>query len=103
MSRVSVVIPVPLRAFTGGAAALEVEGGSVGEALAAVERRHPGFRARVLTPEGRLRPYVNVFVGADRVQDLEGLATPLAEGDTVHIIPAVAGGGAEAQDASSRR
>lgn len=92
MSRVTVRIPPPLRPFAGGAAELEVEAATVGEALASLGQGREALLARVLTPEGELRPYVNVFVGERNARHLDGLATPLAEGDAVAIIPAVAGG-----------
>ena len=92
MSRVTVRIPPPLRPFAGQAAELEVEGTTVGEALARLGEGREALLSRVLTPEGELRPYVNVFVGERNTRHLDGLATPLADGEVVAIIPAVAGG-----------
>lgn len=92
MSRVTVRIPPPLRPFAGQAAELEVEGTTVGEALARLGKGREALLSRVLTPEGELRPYVNVFVGERNARHLDGLATTLADGDVVAIIPAVAGG-----------
>jgi sulfur-carrier protein len=92
MSRVTVQIPPPLRCFADGAAELVVEGTTVGEALARIGDGRAALLARILTPEDELRPYVNVFVGERNARRLEGLATPLADGDVVAIIPAVAGG-----------
>lgn len=92
MSQVTVQIPSPLRPFADDAAELRVEAGSVAEALAAIGEDRPTLLARVLTPEGELRPYVNVFVGARNVRHLQGLETKLEEGDVIAIIPAVAGG-----------
>jgi molybdopterin converting factor small subunit len=92
LSKVTVQIPPPLRPFADGAAELAVDAGTVGEALARVGEDRPALLARVLTPEGELRPYVNVFVGERNARRLDGLNSRLAEGDVVAIIPAVAGG-----------
>jgi len=92
VSSVTVHIPPPLRPFADQAAALEVEAATVGEALARVGAGREALISRVLTPEGELRPYVNVFVGERNTRHLDGLATTLHDGDVVAIIPAVAGG-----------
>jgi sulfur-carrier protein len=92
MKRVTVQIPPPLRPFADGAAEVAVEAGTVGEALERLGADRAPLLARILTPEGELRPYVNVFVGERNARHLEGLQTPLADGDVVAIIPAVAGG-----------
>jgi molybdopterin converting factor small subunit len=92
MSKVTVQIPSPLRSFAGDAAELRVEARSVAEALAAMGAGRAALLARVLTPEGELRPYVNVFVGERNIRRLDGLETILEDGDVVAIIPAVAGG-----------
>ena len=92
MSSVTVHIPPPLRPFADQAAALEVEAATVGEALARVGAGREALISRVLTPEGELRPYVNVFVGERNTRHLDGLATTLDDGDVIAIIPAVAGG-----------
>jgi len=95
MSRVTIRIPMPLRAFTQGAVEVQVEAASVREALSALEAAHEGLLARVLSPDGELRQFVNVFVGNRNVRSLRGLSTALADGDVVAIVPAVAGGGHE--------
>jgi len=92
MSRVTVQIPSPLQQFTAGAAELAVEADTVGEALQRVGEQRAALLSRVLTPEGTLRPYVNVFVGDRNARRLDGLQTRLSDGDVVAIIPAVAGG-----------
>lgn len=92
MSRVIVQIPPPLRPFADDAAELAVEADTVGDALACIGADRPALLARILTPEGELRPYVNVFVGERNTRRLDGLATPLAPGEVIAIIPAVAGG-----------
>ncbi len=92
MSNVTVQIPMPLRPFVGGAAALETEADTVGAALQRIGADHPGFLQRVVAGANELRPYVNVFVGVDNVRSFAGLDTTLSDGDVVSIIPAVAGG-----------
>lgn len=88
----TVRIPTPLRTVTGGNATVEVDGATVGEVLAALEAAYPGIGERVLDDGGALRRFVNVFVDDEDVRFQQGLATPVAGGATVSIIPAVAGG-----------
>lgn len=87
-------IPGPLRPFAGnrGRVRLEDSASTVAEALEALWSLHPGLKDRVLTEEGRIRLHVNVFVDADNVRDLEGLATPLPASCEIAILPAVSGG-----------
>ena len=89
---VRVRVPTQLRTLTGGASEVEVEGSTVAAVLDALEVSHPGFRGRLLDDDGQLRRFVNVFVAEDDVRFLDGLRTPVADGQTVSIIPAVAGG-----------
>ena len=83
---------VILRSLTAGASEVQVEGSTVGDVLADLEAKHPGFAERLLDDDGGLRRFVNVFVADDDVRFLEALATPVPDGETVSIIPAVAGG-----------
>jgi len=92
MSNVTVRIPTPLRPFVDDVAVLNADADTVGDALEQIGARHPGFLQRVVAGPGELRPYVNVFVGADNVRSFSGLDTPVSDGDVVSIIPAVAGG-----------
>ena len=85
-------IPTPLRTATGGIATVEVDGATVGEALAALEQAHPGVSERLLDDSGRLRRFVNVVVNDEDVRFQQGRETPVQPGATVSIIPAVAGG-----------
>ncbi len=89
---VTVRVPTQLRTLTGGAGEVQVEGGTVGEALHALDARHPGLAERVFGPDGQLRRFVNVFVAEEDVRFLDGLATPVADGQTISVVPAVAGG-----------
>jgi molybdopterin converting factor small subunit len=89
---VTVRIPTTLRTLTGGQSEVAVEGGTVGDVLKALDAAHPGFADRLLDDAGGLRRFVNVFVADDDVRFLQGLETPVPDGTTVSIIPAVAGG-----------
>ena len=89
---VTVRIPTTLRPMAGGNKLVDVEAGTLAEVIAALEAAHPGFADRLLDNDGELRKFVNVFVDDDDVRYLDGLATPVADGLTVSIIPAVAGG-----------
>jgi molybdopterin synthase sulfur carrier subunit len=85
-------IPTTLRSLAGGASEVEVDGATVGDVLKNLDAAHPGFADRLLDEEGGLRRFVNVFVADDDVRYLDGMATPVPDGETVAIIPAVAGG-----------
>ncbi|MFO8075804.1 MAG: ubiquitin-like small modifier protein 1 [Egibacteraceae bacterium] len=88
----TVRIPTPLRNATGGAATVEVEGGTLKSVIEDLEAQHPGIGERLLDDSGELRRFVNVFVDDEDVRFQEGLSTPVDEDTTVSIIPAVAGG-----------
>ena len=89
---VSIRIPTTLRTLTGGSSEVSVEGSTVAEVLDALESAHPGFKERLVDENGGLRRFVNVFVADDDIRFIEGMATPVPDGETVSIIPAVAGG-----------
>ena len=89
---VTVRIPTTLRPLSGGASTVSVEPGPLSAVIKALDAAHPGFAARILDEDGNLRKFVNVFVDDDDVRYLEGLATEVPDGQTVSIIPAVAGG-----------
>lgn len=89
---VTVRIPTTLRPMTAGAATVQVGGTTLAEVIASLDAAHPGFRDRLLDEAGALRKFVNLFVADDDVRYLQGLDTPVPDGETVSIIPAVAGG-----------
>ena len=89
---VTVRIPTTMRPLSGGASTVEVEGTTLAEVLKALDAAHPGFADRLFDETGALRRFVNVFVSDDDVRYLDGLDTPVPDGETVSIIPAVAGG-----------
>jgi MoaD family protein len=90
---VKVRVPTQLRSLTNNAGEVEVEGSTVGEVLKGLDAAHPGFAARLFDEDGKLRRFVNVFVADEDVRFLEGLETPVNDGQTISIVPAVAGGG----------
>lgn len=87
----SVQIPTALRKLTGGASELKVTAATVRDALAEIDRSHPGFSSKVLDG-GAVKPFIRIFVGPDDIAELEGLDTALTARDEVSIIPAIAGG-----------
>jgi sulfur-carrier protein len=89
---VTVRIPTQLRSLSGGNSEVKVEGGTVAATLKALEAAHPGFNDRLFDESGRLRRFVNVFVADEDIRFLDGIDTPVADGTTVSIVPAVAGG-----------
>jgi sulfur-carrier protein len=89
---VTVRIPTQLRELSGGASEVALHAGTVADVLKALDATHPGFAARLHDDNGQLRRFVNVFVADEDIRFLQGLDTPVAEGETVSIVPAVAGG-----------
>lgn len=89
---VTVKLPTQLRAAAGGAGAIAVQGGTVGEVLDALFAEHAELRERLCDEDGGLRRFVNVYVGGEDIRFGEGVATPVADGQEVQILPAVAGG-----------
>lgn len=85
-------IPGPLRALASGEGDVEVRAATVGGALDELVRRHPGLLRHLRTESGRLREHVNVYLNEDDVRTLDGEATGLAAGDTITVVPSIAGG-----------
>ena len=84
-------IPTPLRAFTDGAADIDVAGATVGEALANLVDQHPELRAHLFN-EDELRSFVNIFIGDEDIRFLQGLDTEIEADESLRIIPSIAGG-----------
>lgn len=89
---VKVRIPTPLRSLAGGASELTVNGSTVLEALDALEQEHPGFHDRIYDDRGEIRRFVNIYVAGEDIRFLNGVETPIKEGEEISIVPAVAGG-----------
>jgi molybdopterin synthase sulfur carrier subunit len=88
----TVWIPQVLRASTGGNKQLDLIGSSVGEVVDALVAQYPSLRGQLLTDDGALNRFVNVYVNGQDVRYLDGLATPLGETDELRLLPAMAGG-----------
>jgi molybdopterin synthase sulfur carrier subunit len=90
---VQVLIPAPMRGFTGNQARVSIEGGAtVLDVLTTLSEQHPGIGPRIFESEGRLRRFVNVYHNGDDIRGLQAEATPVKDGDEIGIIPAMAGG-----------
>jgi molybdopterin converting factor small subunit len=89
---VSIRIPTILRTFTGGAAEVSASEGTLREVIAGLDTSYPGIAGRIVDDTGKLRRFVNVYVGDEDVRFAQGLDTPVPAGGHVSVIPAVAGG-----------
>lgn len=89
---VKVRIPTPLRKLTKEQAEVDAAGSTIREVVDDLERQFPGFKERMCDDSGDLRRFVNVYVGEEDIRFMDGLDTPIADGEQVSIIPAVAGG-----------
>jgi molybdopterin converting factor small subunit len=88
----SVRVPTILRTYTKGESEVSADGATLSDVLDSLDSTYPGIKRRVIDEQGRLRRFVNVYVGSDDVRFSEGLATAIPDGAQVSIIPAVAGG-----------
>jgi adenylyltransferase/sulfurtransferase len=85
-------IPTPLRYYTDGQAEVTVNGPDVATAMRNLVEQYPTLEQHLYNGHGDLRNFVNLFLGENNVKDLQGLETPLNEGDTLRLIPSIAGG-----------
>lgn len=97
---VSIRVPTILRSYTGGAKTVSGAGETLAELLTDLEARHPGLRGRLVTDEGALHRFVNVYVNDEDVRFLGALEAKLSDGDMVTVLPAVAGGAGQMSGAS---
>ena len=89
---IDVRIPTILRSYTGGAKAVQGTGDTLADLLADLDAQYPGIKGRLITEEGALHRFVNVYVNDEDVRFLGALDAKVNDGDTVTILPAVAGG-----------
>ena len=89
---VTVHVPTPLRKLTGNQAGVDVEAESVGQLFENLNAAHPGIREKLLDEVGQIRRYINIYVNDEDIRFLKGSDTELKDGDSVSIIPAIAGG-----------
>lgn len=88
----TVIIPTPLRKFTGETELVEVEGATIGEIFTQLEARYPGIQARLCEESGELRRFINVYVDGEDIRFLDRLQTPVGAQAEISIVPAIAGG-----------
>jgi len=88
---VKVRIPTPLRTLTGGQDEVSADGGTVAEVIESLEAKHPGMKERLCDEKG-IRRFVNIYHNDEDIRFLDNLQTELKEGDTLSIVPAIAGG-----------
>jgi molybdopterin synthase sulfur carrier subunit len=89
---ITVNIPTPLRKLTNNQAEVELEAGTIGQLVDGLEGAYGGMAEKLLDEAGEIRRYVNIFVNDEDIRFLDGKDTPLNEGDSVSIVPAIAGG-----------
>jgi sulfur-carrier protein len=88
----TVLIPAPLRKFTGGEAKVQASGETIEALIANLESAYPGIAERICERDGRIRRFVNIFVNGANIRSGEGAATAVKPGDEIGIVPAMAGG-----------
>jgi MoaD family protein len=89
---VKVMIPTPLRAYTGKNESVEIPATTVGEALKGLTDKYADLKKHLYSDDGRLRSFVNVYVNDEDIRYAQKDQTPLRDGDTVSIVPSIAGG-----------
>src|ERR1700733_15271063 len=98
MSMAKIHIPTPLRQYAGKQSTVEVKSGTVAESLSDLLNQHPDLRRHLYTEGGKLPAFVNVSLNDEDVRYLQKEATPVSDGDTISIVPSIAGGKDEATD-----
>ena len=89
---VRVRVPTPLRKFTQGSDEVDANGATVSAMLDDLEQNHPGIKERIMDENGKVRRFVNVYVNGDDIRFLKNVDTALKDGDSISIVPAIAGG-----------
>lgn len=85
-------IPSPLRSYTNGQSEVNVDGKVVSEAIDDLVNQFPSLQPHLFNPQGKLRPFVNLFLDQENIKDLQNLETPLGKDDRLLLIPSIAGG-----------
>ncbi len=85
-------IPTPLRAYTNGQSEVNVTGSNISDALTDLTKQYPALKPHLFNEGGELRPFVNLFVGENNIKDLQGVETPITDGEKIMLIPSIAGG-----------
>jgi MoaD family protein len=89
---VSLLVPAALRGFTDRLAEIHLEGESVGEVLGSLVRSYPDIKTHIFDEKGDLRAFINVFLGEKNIKSIDGLSTKVKDGDSLTLVPAIAGG-----------
>ena len=89
---ITVRIPTPQRSLTGAADEVAIDGRTVGEVIENLEKKHPGVKERLCDEKGNVRRFVNIYANEEDIRFLDNLATAVKDGDSVSIVPAIAGG-----------
>ena len=92
MATVSVKIPTPLRKFTAGKDTVEATGATVSQVLDDLEAQHPGIKSKLCDDSGKMRRFINLYANEDDIRFLDALDTEMKDGDTLSVVPAIAGG-----------
>ncbi len=85
-------MPSPLRSYTQGLLEISVQGRTAAEAIQNLVSLYPALQPHLYNSQGSLRPFVNLFLGEENIHTLQGMDTPLGEGDVLRLVPSVAGG-----------
>jgi molybdopterin converting factor small subunit len=96
-------IPTPLRQYVGKQADVEVSGSSVGDAMSDLVSKHPDLRRHLYNDDGKLRAFVNVYLNDEDVRYLQKEATAVKDGDSISIVPSIAGGSGNIDESSNFR
>jgi MoaD family protein len=89
---VTVLVPAALRSFTERQSDIEVSADTIGAAIKAVAEKYPSIEKHLYKEDNTLRDFINVFLGEENIKNLNGLDTKIKDGDTVMLVPAIAGG-----------
>ncbi|MEJ5338853.1 MAG: ubiquitin-like small modifier protein 1 [Aquificaceae bacterium] len=89
---ITVRVPTPLRRVTNGQGEVQVQAGTIREAIEKLEEAYPGFKERLVDEQGEVRRFVNLYLNDEDIRFLKGLDTELKDGDVLSIVPAIAGG-----------
>src|SRR5258708_20140944 len=94
---ITIVIPTPLRQFAGGHSEIEVDAATAGDALEVLTAEHGELRKHLYNEQDNLRNFINVYVGDEDIRHLDGPATKVKDGETIMIVPSIAGGSSAAE------
>jgi molybdopterin converting factor small subunit len=100
---IKIHIPTPLRQYVGKQGTVEVQGGTVGQALSGLVTQHPDLRRHLYTDDGKLRAFVNVYLNDEDIRYLQKEDTAVKESDNISIVPSIAGGSGNIDEFSNLR